>query len=49
MGRVLTVTYVFFVAGDSAVCGYSGRGEVQSVSADVEQTEEIGPKHRTDF
>ena len=33
----------FFVAGDSAVCGYSGR-EVQSVSADVEQTEEIRPK-----
>ena len=30
----------FFVAGDSAVCGYSGR----EGSADVEQTEEIRPK-----
>ena len=46
MGRVLTVTLCFFVCwGVQPVCWiFRQRREVQSVSADVEQTEEIRPK-----
>ena len=44
MGRVLTVTYVFLLLGIQPFVDIPAEREVQSVSADVEQTEEIRPK-----
>lgn len=41
MGRVLTVTYVFLLLGIQPFVDIPAEREVQSVSADVEQTEEI--------
>ena len=44
MGRVLTVTYVFLLLGIQPFVNIPAEREVQPVSADVEQTEEIRPK-----
>ena len=44
MGRVLTVTYVFLLLVIQPFVDIPAEREVQSVSADVEQTEEIRPK-----
>ena len=44
MGRVLTVSSVFLLLGIQPFVDIPAEREVQSVSADVEQTEEIRPK-----